>query len=109
MYRFQLARRGTSMFVRQKVSLAEGLRVSHVGVQGQQQRGAFLNNADARVLVPVNAALMAFGLSKPAFQIEIVLRQVRRLAADEQAGLEAGHDLGEVLLDGIVAALIAVP
>ena len=83
MYGCLLARCWAGMLVGQEVGLAEWLRVSQVGIQGQQQRGAFLNNPDARVLVSMNASLMAFGLSKPAFQIEIVLRQVRRLAAHE--------------------------
>lgn len=109
MYRLLLARRWASMLVGQEVGLAEWLRVSRVGVQGQQQRRPFLDNTDARMFMSMNASLMAFGLPKPAFEIEIVLRQVRRIAADEQAWLEAGHDLGKVLFDGIAAALIAVP
>jgi hypothetical protein len=109
MYRFLLARRWAGVLVGREVGLAEWLRVSRVGVQGQQQRGPFLDNTDAGMLVSMDASLMALGLSKPAFEIEIVLRQGRRIAADEQAGLEAGHDLGEVLFDDIAAALKAVP
>ena len=39
-----------------------------MGLEGQQQCRAFVDDADSRVSVAVNTAFMAFGLSQPAFQ-----------------------------------------
>lgn len=47
-----------------------------VRIEGQQQRGTFLDDADPSMPVTVNAALVPFGLSKPALQIEVVLRHI---------------------------------
>ena len=44
-----------------------------VRVEGQQQCGAFLNDADPGALAAVDTALVPFGLFKPALQIEVVL------------------------------------
>lgn len=76
-----------------------------VRVEGQQQCGTFLNDANPRVLVAVDAALVPFGLFKPALEIKIVWRQVCRFAPHKQSGSKARHDTPHMLLDGIVARL----
>ena len=76
--------------------------VVQVGVEGQQQRGAFQHNPHAGVTMPVNASLVALGLLEPALQVEVVLRQVGVIAADKEARLKAGHHLAHVSADRIV-------
>jgi hypothetical protein len=76
-----------------------------VRIEGQEQRGAFVDEADPTVLVAVYAALMPFGLSEPAFQVEVILRQVRLLAPDKQPRGKAGHHAAHMLADQIVACL----
>jgi len=79
--------------------------VRQVRVEGQQQRGAFLDNADPSVPVAMNAALVPFGLAEPAFQVEVVLGQVCVLTSNKQPRRKAGHDLAHMLSDRIVARL----
>ena len=76
-----------------------------VRVEDQQQCGTFLNDANPRVLVAVEAALVPFGLFKPALQIKIVWRQVCLFAPHKQSGSKARHDTTHMLPDGIVARL----
>ena len=38
-----------------------------MGIEGQQQCRAFVDNADSRVAVAVHTAFVAFGVSKPVF------------------------------------------
>ena len=40
-----------------------------MGLEGQQQCRAFVDDADSRVSVAMNTAFVASGLSKPAFQL----------------------------------------
>lgn len=83
----------------------ERFRVCQVGVEGQQQRGTFLDDADPGVPVAVNAALVPFGLSKPALQIEVVLWHVHVLTPNKQPRRKAGHDVAHMLPDRIVTRL----
>ena len=53
----------------------------------------------------MNAALVSFGLSEPAFEVEVVLRQVPVLPANKQSRRKAGHDVAHRLPDGIVTLL----
>jgi len=76
-----------------------------VRVEGQEQCGAFLNDADPGVLAAVDTALVPFGLFKPALQIEVVLRHVRLFPANKQPWSKVAHDMPHMLLDGIVALL----
>lgn len=48
-----------------------------VCVQRQDERGAFQNDTDTCVMVAVNPPFMTLGQAKEAFQIEIVLGQIR--------------------------------
>jgi hypothetical protein len=74
-------------------------------VEGQQQRRAFLDEADPGVAVAMNAALMAFGLSEPPFKVEVVLRQVPLLSPDEQPRGKARHHTAHVVPHRISALL----
>ena len=87
--------------VGQEIVHLKPLRMAQVGVQGRQQRGAFQHDAYAGVASPVDAALMALGLSEPAFQIQIVAGQVRVVGPDEQPRRETVHRPGHLLGDGI--------
>jgi hypothetical protein len=42
-------------------------------IERRQQRGAFVDEADPSMAVAMNTALVAFGVSKPAFEVEVVL------------------------------------
>jgi hypothetical protein len=74
-------------------------------VEGQQQRGAFLDKANSSMAVAMNTALVAFGLAKPPFEVQIVLRQVLRLSPDEQPRGKARHHTAHVVLHGVSALL----
>jgi len=76
-----------------------------VRVKGQEQCGAFLDDADSGVAVAVNTALVPFGLSKPALQIEVVLRPIHVLTPNKQPRSKAGHDVTKVLLGQVIALL----
>ena len=76
-----------------------------VSLKGQQQRGPLLDETDASVSMAVNAALVAFGLSEPAFQVEVVLRPVGLVSPHKETGLKARHHLAHVLPDRVSAPL----
>jgi len=79
--------------------------VGEVRVECQQQRRAFLDDADSGMTMTVNPALVPFGLFKPALQIEIVLGEFRRLMSHKQPRHKARHDAAHVLPDRIVTRL----
>ena len=60
------------------------------------------------MLPPVNASLVSLGLFEPAFQVQIVPRQVQVVTADEQSRLKAAHHLGHVLMQRIFAGLESI-
>src|SRR5262245_25279890 len=96
---------GRRMPVGPEVCRREGRGMLHVRIEGQQQRGAFLDESYPGVAVAVNAALVAFGLSEPAFEVEVVLRQVPVLPSHKQARRKAGHDVAHRLPNGITTLL----
>ena len=53
----------------------------------------------------VDAALVPFGLFKPALEIEVVQRYVRLFPSNKQPRSKAGHDVAKVL-PGQVTALL---
>jgi hypothetical protein len=53
----------------------------------------------------MHTAFVAFGLSKPPFKIEGVLRQVRCLASDEQPRGKTRHHAAHVVLYRVIALL----
>ena len=74
-----------------------------VRVEGQEQCGAVLNDADPGMLAAVDTALVPFGLFKPALQVEVVLGQGCLLTANKQPGCKARHHLAHVVPDRIAA------
>jgi len=69
-----------------------------MGVQRQQERGAFLYDAHPSMPVPVDASLVPFGLPKPTLQIQVVLEAWQRLSPYEESGGKAGHHPCHVLV-----------
>jgi len=76
--------------------------VGEVRVECQQQRRAFLDDADSGMTMTVTPALVPFGLLKPALQIEMVLGVFRLLLSHQQPRHKARHDAAHVLPDRIV-------
>ena len=64
----------------QQVCGGERFRVTLVKIQSVNQRRAFQHDSHARMAVAVDAAFVALGITKPAFQIQIVLRQASPIA-----------------------------
>ena len=83
----------------------ERLRVCQMCVEGQQQRGAFLHETHPGVPMAMDAALVPFGLFKPALEIEVVQRYVRLFPSNKQPRSTAGHDVAKVVLDQVLALL----
>ena len=69
-----------------------------MGVQRQQECGAFLHNAHPSMPVPVDASLVPFGLPKPTLQIQVVLEAWQRLSPYEESCGKAGHHPRHVLV-----------
>ena len=55
--------------------------------------------------VAVNTALVSFGLSEPAFEVEVILWQVPVLPSHKQSRRKAGHDVAHRLPEGITTLL----
>ena len=62
-----------------------------MGVQHQQECGAFLHDAYPSMPVPMDASLVPFGLPKPTLQIHVVLEAWPRVSTDEETCGTAGH------------------
>jgi len=79
-----------------------------VRVQRGSQGRASMDQPDARMTSAVNPPLVAFGLAKPPFQVQVVARQFldrTHKQSREKAGHQAGQVLGErILLLGESAA-----
>ena len=69
-----------------------------MGIQRQQECGAFLHNAHPRMPVPVDTSLVPFGLPKPTLQIQVVLEAWQRVSTDEEACGKAGHHRRHVVV-----------
>ena len=68
-----LTGRGRHVLIPFQVVCGKRLRMRHMGVQGQQERWAFLNNAHPSMPMPVDVSLVPFGLPKPTLQVQVVL------------------------------------
>jgi len=75
-----------------------------MGVQRQQERGAFLHEAPPRMPVPMDASLVPFGIPKPTLQIHVVLEAWPRVSTDEEACGQAGHHPRHVVVQWGVEA-----
>jgi hypothetical protein len=81
----------------------------HMRIERRQQRGAFVDEADPSVAVAMNAALVAFRVSKPAFEVEVVLWEVRVVTSYKQAWLKTRQHPTHVLPPRIVTPLELLP
>jgi hypothetical protein len=81
----------------------------HMRIERCQQCGAFVDEADPRVAVAMHAALVAFGVSKPAFEVEVVLGEVRVVTSHKQAWLKTRQHPPHVLSPRIVTPLELLP
>jgi hypothetical protein len=79
--------------------------VASVGVEDEQERGALVHDADARMCVSVNPSLMAFGQTKRSLQVKVVQRQLSILPPGEEAGGEGSDESRHVLVGRILARL----
>lgn len=66
---------------------------------------AFEDDADPGMPMAVDSPLVSFGVAKPAFQIEVVWRQVGRISPCKESGLKAGEDFGHLLGHAVGAGL----
>ena len=87
------------------IGTCERLRVCQMCVEGQQERGAFLHETHPGVPMAVDAALVPFGLLKPALEIEGVQRDVRLFPSNKHPRSTARHDVAKVLPDQVIALL----
>jgi len=70
-----------------------------MGVQSMHQRRAFQDDANPRVTMAVDAALVTLRNAKPTLQIQIVVDRRQCVFAHKQARREAQHHLGHLLVD----------
>jgi hypothetical protein len=80
-----------------------------MGIEGQQQCGAFLDEANPSMAAAVNAALVAFGLAKPALEVQVVLWEVCVVPSHKQTWLKTRHHAAYVLPRRIITALELLP
>jgi hypothetical protein len=103
--RLSLALGLSSRLIRQEINDAEQLRVAEVGVQCQHHRGTFPDDPHAGVTVAVDPTLMPLGEAKPPLQVEVVLHSVDLVPTGEEAGAEAVHQTGHLLVRRVIASL----
>jgi hypothetical protein len=73
----------------------EWLGMMRVRVERQDQGWALFDKSDAGVTAAMNSPLMTLGLAEPAFQVEVVLRQIGD-GAYEQASRKIDHQFHDV-------------
>src|SRR5712691_10746721 len=99
-----LTGRRRRILIRLQVVGGKRRRMRHMGVQRQQERGAFLHDAHPSMPVPMDASLVPLGLPKPTLQIHVVLEAWQRLSTDEESCGKAGHHSRHVLVKRRVKA-----
>jgi hypothetical protein len=72
----------------------------NVGVEGEGQRRAFVDEPYSSMTSAMDPSLMAFGLAEPPFQVEVVLGQIGD-GTHKQPCQKASHELRHVLADRI--------
>ena len=78
-------------------------------IERRQQCRAFVDEAHPSVAVAMNAALVAFGVSKPACEVEVVLGESRVVTSHKQAWLKTRQYPTHVLPPRIVTPLELLP
>lgn len=86
------------MSIGKQVGGGQWFRMPQVGVQGMDQRAAFLHDPHPGVMMAVDPSLVPLRIPEPAFQIEIIAWQFDRIAPGKEPGLKAAHYLGHLLL-----------
>ena len=71
--------------------------------------GTFVDEAHPRVAVAMNATLVAFRVSKPAFEVEVVQGEIRVVTSHKQAWLKTRQYPTHVLPSRIVTPLELLP
>ena len=69
-----------------------------MGVRRMHQRGPFLDHPDSGMAVTVDPTLVPLGHAELPLQVQVVLHRREVIPAGEQAGAEAAHQLGHVLM-----------
>jgi hypothetical protein len=81
----------------------------HRGIEGHQQCGAFLDEANPSMAAAVHAARVAFGLAKPALEVQVVLWEIHVVPSHTQPWLKTRHHAAYVLPRRIITALALLP
>ena len=79
-----------------------------MGIQRMHQCRTLQNDADPRVSMAVDAALVTLRKAKPPLQIQIVVDRGQRVFANEQAGHETHHYHRHLLVDRGFAVLESI-
>src|SRR6266699_3958135 len=93
-----LTGRGRHVLIPCQVVGDKRLRMGHMGVHCQQERGALLHDAHPCMPVPVEASLVSFGLPKPPLQSHVVLEEWPYVSTDEESCGTAGHHSRHVVV-----------
>src|SRR6267378_6253892 len=104
MDRLDLTGGGRRVLIRLQVVCGKRLRMRYMGVQHQQECGAFLHDAHPSMPVPVDTSLVPFGLPKPTLQIQVVLEAWQCVSTDEESCGKAGHHPRHVVVKRRVEA-----
>ena len=78
-----------------------------MSVQRVHQRRPFLDHPDPRMAVAVDPTLVPLGHPEPPLQLQVVLHRRQVIPAGEQAGAEAAHQVGHVLMNRVAVTLQA--
>lgn len=100
-----LATRRGSVAIGKQIGRGQRLGVPQVSIEGMNEGSAFLDDPHAGVMMSVNSPLVRFGITKPALQVEIVLRHFGGISPCEEPGLKASQHLGHLLPDGVGTGL----
>jgi hypothetical protein len=68
-------------------------------------RRSFLDHPYPRVTVAVDPTLVPLGHTEPPLQVQVVLHRREIVSAREEAGAEARHQVGQVLMNRIAVAV----
>jgi hypothetical protein len=91
----------------QKIIDTERVGVGPMGVQRVHQRRSLLDHPDPRMAVAVDPTLVPLGQAEPPLQLQVVLHRRAVIPAGEQAGAEAAHQVGHVLMNRVAVTFQA--
>jgi hypothetical protein len=67
-----------------------------VRVEGHDKCGSTMDDSHPHVGMTVNSAFVSFGTTEKALEIEVVAREARIIAADEEPFFKRAHHLGHL-------------